>query len=713
MRRRCTAGPIALLLVVPLGDSLPNEGPLRVKLMPLVQQARSQAPMMFDVHLTWDRPELLEGKLEFTFYDGQRKLGWFRTHDLALTAGTREFRATVPSMEMGKAVSSFSVAVKFYTSKGQIVDLSDHDLLYPPHWRRAFVIAVSSDRRDALAPVTEMAQSLRLEKYQPRQPTNIAAAVDGHLSTYPVHLPPGDFPVNALAYCAFDIVILTAEGLPSLETEQLNALADWVRAGGSLCIDVSGTLEEKHVAFLNRLLEPGMTPFLSDERSHVVGGPLDGGRVLQKCRSGLGRTLLLRQVPEGKELVSARWRDALAFVWKLRKTERHALLRRGRWDFDAVESQKQRSASMMDPQVIFGAPEFGLYAPFDPHYEQVAQFLIPGSVEGVPLSMVVSVLVGFLLTVGPVDYFVLGHFRLRRYTWIFFFVASVGFTWFMVHLSNLSLGQTDFRGTLVLADYGDDNRVVRQSEIELLFTATQRPVRAELRNTLFAPLPLEGRRDPSDPTVDDYSSRHFSEFAGNYVGDPPLVEGSMPGVFAAEYAMQKWSPRLSRYTVFQADDQQGVSLLDFSGIDPADLGTPQGRGTVARDIQRRHPDAEVLLYRGREVIALTNQSDPAGGKLRELIQWYSVPPAHGVFGVVAQVSPTGSHFLEDLPLLDGSDPLQCLLVVVLREGDNWIVHRRLYHDVAVPQQPQASAGAQSWRESARVPQTRAVAGAVP
>src|SRR5690606_26626394 len=124
----------------------------------------------------------------------------------------------------------------------------------------------------------------------------------------------------------------------------------------------------------------------------------------------------------------------------------------------------------------------------------------------------------------------------------------------------------DFRGTLVLVDYGNDNRMVRQSEIELLFTATQRPVRAELRNALFTPLPLEPRRDPSDPTYDDYSGRHFSEFEGNYVGDPPLVEGTMPGVFFTEYAMQKWSPRLSRYTVFQNEAKGGAASFDFSGI---------------------------------------------------------------------------------------------------------------------------------------------------
>jgi hypothetical protein len=57
----------------------------------------------------------------------------------------------------------------------------------------------------------------------------------------------------------------------------------------------------------------------------------------------------------------------------------------------------------------------------------------------------------------------------------------------------------------------------------------------------------------------------------------------------------------------------------------------------------------------------------------------SIRPATRLFAVVSQISPNGGENLEDLALLDESDPNQWLLIVAVRRNGNSIVYRMLYH----------------------------------
>ena len=60
----------------------------------------------------------------------------------------------------------------------------------------------------------------------------------------------------------------------------------------------------------------------------------------------------------------------------------------------------------------------------------------------------------------------------------------------------------------------------------------------------------------------------------------------------------------------------------------------------------------------------------------------SIPTAkvgsENFFGIVSQIAPEGAGSLEDLALLDSSDPAQWVLVIVEQQGENFQVYRKLY-----------------------------------
>ena len=80
----------------------------------------------------------------------------------------------------------------------------------------------------------------------------------------------------------------------------------------------------------------------------------------------------------------------------------------------------------------------------------------------------------FVVVVGPVDYFLLGMFRLRKLTWALFPIVALVFAWFTVALSNSYMQTSEQSGSLVLLDVGDRGQIVRENELKLYFANTSR-----------------------------------------------------------------------------------------------------------------------------------------------------------------------------------------------------------------------------------------------
>ena len=61
-----------------------------------------------------------------------------------------------------------------------------------------------------------------------------------------------------------------------------------------------------------------------------------------------------------------------------------------------------------------------------------------------------------------------------------------------------------------------------------------------------------------------------------------------------------------------------------------------------------------------------------------LVRKVCVRPAIGLFSIMSQISPNGAGDFEDLSILDPEDPNQLLLVIVSRQGNDYVVFRRLF-----------------------------------
>ena len=315
---------LAFLFLISLSASA--AGPLTAEIKPVALRARAFAPEALDVKLTWSGGGLLEGALEFSFPGADENAPRFRSHDLALTSGAKEFRLMIPSASSGGGGFSREVIARFVT-KSAVLDLGRFDLGAQRGAERSFTICVVRPKLTRAPGEFALWQSLRLERFQPKTTDFRSPAA----STFPVHLDAEEMPASVLAYTAYDIVLLDGVSFAQLREKQLAALSRWVLAGGSLCVIASAPLENVPCTFLAELLaaDPrGVSLEINAEGRALMKS--EGG--VLSARPGFGRLVVAASAPQSDvEANTIPWRRAVTFLWKLREMQAVEAVAEGTW----------------------------------------------------------------------------------------------------------------------------------------------------------------------------------------------------------------------------------------------------------------------------------------------------------------------------------------------------------------------------------------------
>jgi hypothetical protein len=202
-----------------------------------------------------------------------------------------------------------------------------------------------------------------------------------------------------------------------------------------------------------------------------------------------------------------------------------------------------------------------------------------------------------------------------------------------------------------------------------VFAATEKTVETELKDSLFARFDPPPAKPSTDPRLGNVSSTQFSRLLERQ--NAPLLENRMPTSFIVYDEMQKWSPKFNRHTSLAPTVEPPE--FDWSSIDPASID-------ASRDaIQKAFPEAHVIWFDGELTHQLTEQTPkPEIDPLVRSITTAPVGEKARLFNVLAQLSPTGAGNFEDLQILDSTDPDQFLLAIVMKQGDDLVVFRKLF-----------------------------------
>lgn len=686
---------------------------------------RSNGPMPLDVEMTWGGASLLEGRLVLTFKDGPTIHGRAVSYDMALNVGRNRFQLLLPTLDGKYIYNRVEVRAKFVTEDSEIeLDPAPRELRVPPQGGRAFrVLYCDPTASGTNRNVSDLVKSLRVERFwslseadqqlrkeqRPERP-NLATMAD--VSS------PDEMPQDPHWFCSRDLVILSQAGLTGLRSKQLEALSQWVRAGGSLLIEPMGGLEQRQLDFLNELVGGEKDQYTTGPDGHLDVPP---DRDFETFQVGIGRCGLVYQPFTDIDFETPDWAGLTASLWKFRSDQMTAARETGKFEWLPVEQLlPSQSVHREGPGNHYGG-YYGNYDVAPRHYSSdtdalksmdlqsgqgLLDKLMPSEVEVVPLWYIGLILLFYVLTIGPLDYFVLGALKLRRLTWITFPAATIAFTLFTVWLSHTYLDASTERSVLRVFDVDEDGTVLRTNRIELLFTMSSHNVNNELKSSLFTAM------SHSRFGGNMYDYRYGRNMVREQV-PPPIVQGRPPGVYTAVQEMPQWTPQLNRVLTIAPDPESLPNL-------PAQFDWKKSWNFSDRDVRRTElapaihtafgNDAQAWLFHEREIHPVTDDQNRTVFPLTSInynhysIQNQNLTQSHqqelnslgqrqtdflsdvsvrlqgrSLFGVVSQISPHGGDNFEDMTLLDPSDKDKWLLVIVQPLQEDIRIYRHVYH----------------------------------
>ena len=701
--------------------------PMTVDLRQTSQSPKGDGPLTLLWQCSVASTGLLEGYFLVTAHDGVQQFGQFRSNDVALHAGFHEVPMMLPPMKVDNAFSNVSLQVSFVTPDRKYDLKNEFPLRVGRAYERTFAVGVCDSFDSNLSQAEKrLLDELKFEAISPPDPLpfDLRQILRKHgldnrgyltnrplklnMQTFSIYVGPTEFPQLPLDCHQYDILLITAQGLEALESRHLRAIQQWVRSGGSVCVLVGENPKPSQVQFLNQLSDDeGNTPFVLDSAGKLGQNE---EQTTWFFRTGWGRSVVVTAEAIDNDSLSESQRSQIPFfLWKLRQSQQDYYAANQRWNeqplitayVDRMRQNYNRYGDAHTPAEMFNLN----YRPVNMGGAVVSS-LMPEHLRIVPAWLIMLILLCYVLVIGPGEYYILGRFNMRRFTWITFPLISVGFAVIAFLISNFFMQTSHERKSLVIIDLDSKGRPVKENKIELIFTGSYQDVETPVKSGLLTSLnQLELGMGQSY-----YRYSRSAEIA--LVG-PPYYAGSIPTQYSVFQRMPQWTPQLNR--IVNNYPQAEQPTFNWTSIQAKQLTTEQGRQHLQKQIEQELGNqALLMIYNGnpkgkvgkypmnhRLNNTYQNQSHyPARYRLFNTVQYrhgvnqslqqsfvddLCVRNQGGLFQIVSQVSPSGGNNYEDLSILDPSAPEQWLVVIFV-PGQT---QDTLYRQLLFSQPPQA------------------------
>ena len=728
--------------------------PVRMRIELLSIRNRSCSPVPVQIKLEYNDTRILEGHLQLKLYDAldvvgtEGLLATLRIPDIVLSGGDQVFNAVLPPLQTSN-VQNLAVQAWFET-ESQRIPLSSslkevdpprpHDLLMPSPFERVSLLCSCTGNAvfgSASANKIFLERQLSLENYNPLQQVSQADEVNEseglaqvrrsmesmgrHIQYFSTTWPSRDLPSDPLSYCCFDIVVLNDGALAKLTSGQMQAMTVWLRAGGSVCIVPDGSLRSIHLNFLQDLFSDDLTdapPMLLDDAGGLIDETLAAGGV-RFAKVDLGRAVLLPAVDDLAEVLDRQeLAKVVAWLWKVRRASN--IWNGQAWNtISLVDSLRRMGLNVQQDNNGYYFSDSQNYSPGGQRYymaeeqlrqiygiddrlapvrlsliDTAAELLLPNDVEMVPTWVIAAILIAYVVTIGPVDYLLLGWLKLRKATWIAFPLVTALFTTLTIGVAHHYMGSAGTGGWMEFVDVGDAGTALRKSRVDMLFYGS-----TTKRTSSYANQFSTGMAEFVPPST--YASvNEVEETTVAHNASPLQYDGRFPSSYEMTQTIQQWSPQLNR--VFELAPQT-VDIPAIDWTDPSLVVTEEGRTLLAEAIRQLPREADqkwcaVVVHLGGTLDVFDSHLlreiyqpnlDPRRRFLRSFdMAATSMFPAilaatnHqnsvDFFQLVSRVSPQGSGFMEDMYIADSTDPAEWVLILIRYRENEYEVFRKLY-----------------------------------
>ncbi len=619
-------------LICPL---VAQEKPLKVTVRREWEGARTSAPVSLRAFLKWQRPELLEGRLQVNAFVDQLPISRWTSNDTALSDSEQILWFMTPRPVMSEQYERYVLQAQFM-GKTHSFETEQLDVEVPVRRRRVMVIGIvlavgtsTPIGLGAVAAPTAFEQPFLLQQ-------NLSSEEGFALHVHPSHVAPADLPADPLRLLSLDALLLSHDTLNQLRPNQLQAVQTWVLAGGSLALVQTGRLERAAEEFVQTLSQNEWPQTAQNAR----GLP----RQTTLFAPGLGQFIVATRELAGD---SSEWGRVARLMLRMQPQPALSL----------EKTHKLRLETMTGPQLLEPLPRFSA--------TELTDELMPESIRGMPFGLAASVLVCCLFCIAPGDYLLLGLLKRRKWTWALFPIVALGFTGFMAHLAAEHNGRNDSRTWVSVVDVTPENEVLRTSRFELTYGASGRTVAHPVQDQWWVDVRQEDFAKVTKSDVDlviagygKQSQLRRSEQSPQptELGERLSYHGSVPANYIVEEPVRQWAPRMQRVTTLGADPALANYPLPQIKWDAILSQPPDSKAVaVSQSVEQLWPNAHWVMagpgltseWQNARLDAPVNERTSAVLQIVSGICQQQSPQS-GIFSLLSELSPTAGPDGEDL-----------------------------------------------------------------
>lgn len=650
--------------------------PLHIDIDASSFQSRTNGPLPLRLVLNWDSPKLLRGSLRLDFDAEEQHLATYTLENLVLNTGKQETTLLVTPMVVPSYAGEANVRFTFFGPDGPTL-LPPAIVRLPGTTRRTFLLGTveSPARRSQDAADSRW---LALETYDRKR-----SDTEGLRPTFQTllgRLPPDRFPADPNLLTPYDVLCVPALGLKDLDSAQTEAFLAWIQAGGSglIQLDDSTPLKPHHLDLLNGLA--GRTLFFVGTDGKLVREEEPPEFECREFACGWGRgSVLIGPFPDPATVRDEEsLRRMIASTWRMSASDSPAF----------VQSGQLRTLADQELQTYSDA--FSGRLPW-----QVPQgFLFPPTIRPVPGWLLATILAGFVVLIGPADYFLLGAIRRHKWTWILLPVLTFGVTRLVIATSNHYLGNTSRLSTIQVRDLVAGNRVVRTNRFDFHVPGERGSFTLAPRGGQVTPFVAQTQEEIQ---MGNWQTRGLQRRGRGWVQVAPTSNLPAPQSVTPQIAVnrsqrmltvpvERWTPVVFRSMEIHpvATAAPGTSSFDWDGI--GHRYRTDGPYAVTTAVRAAFgPQAGVECF-SRSLTLLSDVSpDPELQQVNGRALGGLLPKSPVLRRHFDESSPSGSPKFEDLELFEdqrGMEPTSrdpsVILQVTTREKEGIVVYRRRY-----------------------------------
>jgi hypothetical protein len=641
---RHLAGVNAALALLLLLTSLASAEIWKVRHLNAAQPIREGNPISLQLEMVNPTTRPVEGRIESVVKIGSHTLVHHVSPPMVLAPGPQSVDLLLPPSD-AVAGTIRTAELEFVNSAGTRVGLGIFPLPLPQEPGLRFIVAhVKSP------PIREEDHEIMKRFDLAGEPSNTVETppptsssvrrMRSAVNTFTLRqcwLRPDHVAFQPIGLSAYDCLVLHPDAWEELRAKQLDAIAQWVDAGGRLLLFAS-----RHAATPLPVNMEKLQPFLaklSRDQPWMKWSATPGGALAEVENSprllapGCGRAVVFSSptafASEGRSAVLAYL--AGADKGEPQPTEAGTTI--------ALESWRALEAML----------------PSD-----VMKSLLPDAPKPISVAVITSWMLGFVALAVLGDYWLLGRLRCRKYTWILFPVLTAGAAVGTLIYAQRHMNALEHRATLRVVDLGLDGRILRENRFVAILPAQTRMSREESQQAVL--FDVEAR------------SRHV--LAGAYSGRGRIstmeTEGSLAGTSILQVQLHQWTPVLLH------------SSSMHGGVDDSGIAWDQMPAGMER-YERNALRAAVRYVRNPGAAGATGDlRDAVGGmSLLPLAPGLNFnAPGSGPFGRVPLLPPSATDLIPHLNLPCHGDRDLCILIAIRRDGPNITCYRKIHRFTA-------------------------------